>query len=288
MIMTERRHDAVVSFPSDGSHGSLHVGGEAFGRELGRARLRAGLSLGDVERACNGSIHPRALRAIERGRREASHELTNQLAAIYGVRPEWLTDPRDQISIDLRQRLVRLDGTDYPLHGVAPTETLDRMISLVRSARDGVDRSGLYLRTGDLEGFIDVFGPDAVELVIALTPLIEHDPASDPLADTRPPSAPASTTPSTALAVIERGSVPALCNEPRPIDTASMAELERLYDRLTILETSRVIFGHKRRQERHEQLTGAERRLLDQLGFDSWIELMIGISSGRAQVSDQN
>ena len=69
---------------------------------------------------------------------------------------------------------------------------------------------------------------------------------------------------------------------PRELDAAVVTQLEDLYDALSVRPPRWWLHSRRRTAERRLQLVTKESALLEELGYESWTEMLIGIALGEA------
>lgn len=142
----------------------------AFGTSLGaamrEARMRAGLTLRDLERISSGRFKPSAVGGYERGERDISAERFVDLAFALGTTPEELLGdamrrgfPKTHVeaSIDLAA-LQRRDGTDS-------ARAVRAFAHRVQLERQDLFGDVLTVRAGDLEVIARDAGTDMPALL---------------------------------------------------------------------------------------------------------------------------
>ena len=290
-----------------------------MGGILAEARDAIGLSLEQVEELAGGAVTARVLCVIERGRRRVSDDELVALARVYGLDPATLTPARRRFHVDLDRGVIQFDDAEYPLTAdtQAPAAVVAEYLAFVRQARGNDVSSPLALRSADLVTLGTALGQDRASLRTQLRTAIETDgsTAAGPraigassrrrdhaeivdaelveiveLVELAPPDGDSDgadrSDAATCTDLVAAGSTDVvLHSDIVELEPDVMAELESVYDEIAALSSRRYHIGKRRYRRRHRELLEREQGLLEQLGFESWSMLIIGIASGQAGLS---
>lgn len=124
---------------------------DALGLALREARLRAGLTLSDVQKRSRGKFKPSAVGGYERGERTISVERLAGLGEIYAVAADrLLATALDKISPEARRRLS-IDTSRLSRLESEAARKVAELIHKVKVERGDYLTDVITLRSGDIE-----------------------------------------------------------------------------------------------------------------------------------------
>jgi len=261
-----------------------------LGVALLEVRRQRGLTRRQVEQAVGGRPSVIRLRAIERGRRRITAEELDSLARVYGVELSSLMPSRRPFTVDLQRGVLFFNGEEHPLDDdLSPSSVLAQYLGLVRSARDAANTAAITLRSTDLRVLGTAFGTSRAALRSQLADVMGTPEDLEPAEESAEPGPlviqeierPMSQD--LAIPSPERTREVMVYGEgPRPLDAELVTELEGIYDELSIRSSQWLPRSKRRSAERRMELVAKESALLDELGFESWSAMVIGIALGEA------
>lgn len=272
---TTGRRDGVESAPA-----------RRIGEVLAEKRLESGLSQSEAAEAAGEAIGRRRLERIEAGRRRATTAELIELASAYGTSLGDFLPSRRGLDIDVYRGRVEIATDDAVVVGAFsdPAEIPATYVEVVRVLR-GLDSPGAFvLRDEDVDVIARLVGTPRKRLVRELEAAME---AVDEAVSQRVVRVERTEPAPTSTAALERFDPQR--PQPRILEAAAVKELDLLRE----LDESAPsgVFGRLARlgQRSHGDAEVIERRrreLLDELGEETWADLMIAVSLGQAVLPD--
>lgn len=150
----------------------------AVGQVLRSARLRAGLTLGDVLARSRGKFKPSSVGGYERGERSITVERLAGLAALYGIPPDQLlTQAMQQASPETRRELsVRVSR--LPLVSDDIGRRVAELVHHIKAQRGDFMTDVITLRSGDLEALAHASETPPGAILTSLAPAVVRSSAS--------------------------------------------------------------------------------------------------------------
>ena len=175
-----KRQQPAIHQPGHEPVALVDAPAERVGLLLAEVRTRQGLRLHDVADRIGGSFDATQLMALESGAIRVGPEVLAELGRIYGVEPQDLVPPRDQLIVDLNEGYMRA-GPDIALldDGAGRRDVLRSYLDMLWELREVPPGTSISLRAPDIEVLAAQLGADPEGLESDLRRLMVAGAAHD-------------------------------------------------------------------------------------------------------------